>query len=651
MTVLRSTTFRIEFKGQDGITGVKQFTRAVTDADSTMEQLNSTLGDNATVTYKTVQSAKELTAQARAQATQIERTNRKVANLKTEYSQMSQLAGKSASEQQILNAQFRLGVHATEAQKQEVAELVMAHQRLVAAQNKTQGSMRNTRGIAQNLGWQMQDTAVQLQMGTSAFTVLSQQGSQFASAFGPTGAVIGALIAVGGAIAGVAFNSIELNAELDKLIDKNLSEIKLPEEQSGQLTVARERLKLLEQQLAVIEKGEAIVTQEGYGAADVSIEYGEIDTDEQKKVQDQIEATKRAIDELTLSVSDLNNEVYGADLLDIGVGISATEIKQMNAEIAREKQAYEAQIAAAGKAANAQALADDREFYSEVERLRKQHESEMASLERGITNLGFQLDPDSSTLDTYLNQQMLIQDALDAQLISQQEAENLSLASFEKYTEDMSDISGGMVQSQLTAFSSFLGAMQSTMGQLAGLAEEGSAEAQALFYTNQAIAFANAIVSAEMGAAKALELGPVLGIPASSLIRGLGYASAGIIAGTTLAGAFDEGGVIPAGQKGIVAEYGDELVGGTMVYNNSQSGVKVTGRKETAEMMNGGQDGVTVIQHINVQGSGDKALEAAMRKAAQQGAEMGAKKGYALVNQDFSTGRGIRATLRRSIGA
>ena len=56
------------------------------------------------------------------------------------------------------------------------------------------------RGAFGNLGHQVQDVAVQLQMGTSATRVFTQQGSQIAGAFGPTGAIVGGILAVGGAL-------------------------------------------------------------------------------------------------------------------------------------------------------------------------------------------------------------------------------------------------------------------------------------------------------------------------------------------------------------------------------------------------------------------------------------------------------------------
>ena len=82
------------------------------------------------------------------------------------------------------------------------------------------GGLGSLRGVAQSAGYQLQDVAVQLQAGTSAFVVLGQQGSQFASAFGPGGAVIGAIIAVGAALAGVLATSSETaKKSIDDLIE------------------------------------------------------------------------------------------------------------------------------------------------------------------------------------------------------------------------------------------------------------------------------------------------------------------------------------------------------------------------------------------------------------------------------------------------
>tara|TARA_R110000751_G_scaffold307640_1_gene430340 strand:- start:28605 stop:30800 length:2196 start_codon:yes stop_codon:yes gene_type:complete len=49
----------------------------------------------------------------------------------------------------------------------------------------------------QSAGYQIQDFAVQVQGGTSAMTAISQQASQFLGAFGPAGAIAGAILTVG----------------------------------------------------------------------------------------------------------------------------------------------------------------------------------------------------------------------------------------------------------------------------------------------------------------------------------------------------------------------------------------------------------------------------------------------------------------------
>ena len=67
---------------------------------------------------------------------------------------------------------------------------------------KQRNAMRGMRSYASQLGYQIQDIAVQLQGGQNALIVFGQQGSQLASVFGAHGAVVGAIIAVGAAIAG-----------------------------------------------------------------------------------------------------------------------------------------------------------------------------------------------------------------------------------------------------------------------------------------------------------------------------------------------------------------------------------------------------------------------------------------------------------------
>lgn len=106
----------------------------------------------------------------------------------------------------------------TEAQKQ--SSLQLASQ-LDSLDKAAQGSMRGIRGMATGIGYQMQDIAVQLQMGTNPLMVFAQQGSQIASLFGPGGAVVGAVIAIGGALAGALLPSLfKTGAAADEVSDK-----------------------------------------------------------------------------------------------------------------------------------------------------------------------------------------------------------------------------------------------------------------------------------------------------------------------------------------------------------------------------------------------------------------------------------------------
>lgn len=77
-----------------------------------------------------------------------------------------------------------------------------------AAAKELRGGFRAMRGSTQQVSYQLQDIAVQAQMGTSAFTILGQQGPQLASAFGPGGAVAGAFIAFGAILGGLVYNHL-----------------------------------------------------------------------------------------------------------------------------------------------------------------------------------------------------------------------------------------------------------------------------------------------------------------------------------------------------------------------------------------------------------------------------------------------------------
>ena len=86
---------------------------------------------------------------------------------------------------------------------------------------KNGGKKLNTFNMQiQQGGYQLQDFVVQLQGGTSVFTAFGQQGSQFAGVFGPQGAVIGAVIAIGSAVGGMAYKMLIASEDVRTLEEK-----------------------------------------------------------------------------------------------------------------------------------------------------------------------------------------------------------------------------------------------------------------------------------------------------------------------------------------------------------------------------------------------------------------------------------------------
>lgn len=106
---------------------------------------------------------------------------------------------------------------------------------------KLNGSLRMMRGGFGQLGHQVQDVAVQLQMGQNPLMVLTQQGSQVASLFGPQGAIIGAVGAVAGALASVLvpklFASSGATEELHEKV-KNLASLMKKDGKTGAIEYA-----------------------------------------------------------------------------------------------------------------------------------------------------------------------------------------------------------------------------------------------------------------------------------------------------------------------------------------------------------------------------------------------------------------------------
>lgn len=805
--VLRSTTFQLEFQGQDGITGIKQFTKAVKDVDAATDALSATLGENVKVTVKNITTQAESVRQAKLVLSQMEKTGAKVAEvtrfyelqssmigktaneqealnavhrlganatqaqkdqitglvqkyqqlrdssnlaslvtelsssyarqaemvgktaneqerlnavaklganatqaqidqvnrsvlayqqlrdaqeqkiqkdnvvaaesarlektmsqLNEQYSRQAMLIGKTASEQEVLNAVHRLGANATQAQKDQITTLVQNYQRLRDASDKTAGSFRGVRGISQQLGWQLQDVAVQAQMGTSAFVILSQQGSQLAAAFGPTGALVGAGIAIVGALAGVASAALsakteikELDAAARKIMDVRLTTMVGMKDllaSTADQAVIKQYAELSDKVLAVntdLENQRTIVerlAKARQAASDASKEtnwVGAFDPEKQaefnkltREYNEELakEATltsnlnqlKKELDKTDSKSVERNEKKTESDAKKAAKAAEAAARKAANATLAgikKQETAFDSLVLSMVKQTNTveeeygrrKVIIDDHvkrvgkedqesanayealekwkteklaEEYVKREAVRQQIEKAQFSQAKREDPVGEENRLLVENLKTLNDQKRALG---ESELTERQRIDALIEAEMDRHTSRLGEITNNQLIKQLENYATFTGALGTVFNQLQAMAEDGSKEAAALFYINQAIALADTIVNTELAATKALGQLGVFGIPASTVIRATGYASAGIIAGQTITGAYDDGGYIPSGGIGIVSEYGDELVNGQLV----KGPARVTSREDTAAMMGGGTP--TILFENKIEGA------------------------------------------------
>lgn len=196
-------------------------------------------------------------------------------------------------------------------------------------------------------------------------------------------------------------------------------------------------------------------------------------------------------------------------------------------------------------------------------------------------------------------------------------------------------------KTMLSIFSEFT---SGSMELLSAMGEEGSAVYKAMFLVNKAAAVANAIVSAHVAAAKAREIGPQFGGEAfAQTTLALGYANAAMIASTTIAGMAHDGiDFIPSDGTWLLQK------GERVVDSRTNADLKsfLSAKSDSGEFA-GGFGGINITQYIEVSGSGDEALIAAMEEAASRGAEGGAVLALQNIQNDFMTNGPARRLLNQ----
>jgi hypothetical protein len=239
-------------------------------------------------------------------------------------------------------------------------------QKMQREMNKTakQGKVLNQqfrfmRGGLGQVGHQVQDVAVQLQMGQNAMLVFGQQGSQIASLFGPGGAMFGAVIAIGAALsmslAPAFFGATEAAKELKDankdLIDSfdDLSPAQqsfakiLAQEKLAEYTAELDRLnKVSRERLTILETGSFF---ERFGAkkgdlesiTDYNKRIAKLDSDIaffeaaqaslKEKVDDTTTAFQKQDDALKKQIATFGKEGHALRVAGIEADLAAGKIK------------------------------------------------------------------------------------------------------------------------------------------------------------------------------------------------------------------------------------------------------------------------------------------------------------------------------------
>ncbi|EHK5560658.1 phage tail length tape measure family protein [Escherichia coli] len=169
--------------------------------DSSLKTLNTSI----TAIAKAMLEAKNNTSGAGSEFSRAEAIIEGLGNQLAILDEAQENGARSAA---ILAAQLRAGSKASDEEKQKIGELTGRLFDMKAASDTGAKGHGNWKSTMQQAGYQVQDFIVQVQGGQSALVAFSQQGSQLAGAFGPGGAVIGAVLALSTVVAGTLITSL-----------------------------------------------------------------------------------------------------------------------------------------------------------------------------------------------------------------------------------------------------------------------------------------------------------------------------------------------------------------------------------------------------------------------------------------------------------
>lgn len=274
------------------------------------------------------------------------------------------------------------------------------------------------------------------------------------------------------------------------------------------------------------------------------------------------------------------------------------EVESLRSQLFTEEEAIQEsynrrmQIIAESKSLDASSRAEMEQ------RVAEEREKALAGLEQQR-----QRERDSLYNGLLTEEEMLVQSferkrqqILEAEEITELERQDLLRRLKQQFDDEMQQAEMARTQALLTSGEQLFGGLAGLAKSYAG---EQSSAYRALFAVSKAFSVAQAALSISTGLAKAQELGFPANLAEMARVAATGASILGQINGANFAGAYDQGGQIPAGKIGLVGEYGPELIRGPAT---------VTGRVATDRKLreNGGQDSgpapapVVNVRNINV---------------------------------------------------
>ena len=449
---------------------------------------------------------------------------------------------------------------------------------------------RGMRGGTAQLGYQIQDIAVQLQGGQNALLVFGQQGSQLASIMGPGGALIGALIAVGAALGTTFLSATKVASEGLEELDGKIKD--LLDNTNIVSDVYENYMRLLKSQ----ETREQAESVEAY-----KIELAEL---EKKLLQNiNIQAainqqsgettrTNRVNTRTTVDLTDvINKQMLEIAKLEAAIKLYTGEVNGSNDAAKEAKKLEEMLLDTRFEAADAleKFAADEdarikkttkaRETAAEIiEKIFKQQRSELdkaIAQEEAVQKKKRKIIRDNAAeveaairaeiAATQRKQQVIneIEFALadpiekikmqgemriEALKAVHSEEEQQTQAFADKITAINSNMTTNVKQAQLNMLNATVGMFASQTSQLASFFDQASSIGKAFFLVSQTMSAAQAIISGYAASMNIVENMTALGAdPATATMLGqiavgMGYATAGAIMGQTIAG-FEGGGI------------------------------------------------------------------------------------------------------------